>query len=895
MATFERDIATLADADRMKRKAALKRLEAAVKAPEAGAWEPEKLRTLTAECLRRFEDVTEGCRETAIDVVRYATPLQRPEIMDFVLPSVAARIGTEPIREESEELRLKLLDLAVLCLNTFPHDLGAYIDFYPVIIANCMADPFPDLKRRACVAAMRLCEVEPKRVKSCTVQLAKAVKQHCLGHKHAVVRGEAIKCFGVLVKHGAAELLGDMKDEQDNRTTVWALYQLANDKAEAVRAATLEVMSMMLLDIDSKQEQPRRLLPFVLSMLSDPIAELQEEARRLLKRLGDLYTIDNADNRVDLNKRRVTLKDIAWYADDAFPDMTLATKSTCNLPDLNRRPTLGARHAVAEHMRSFLDQLLTDATSVNWTIPHSAWNRRTVALRTLEMAIAYCESNVVQYAQQILQTLYKVVRDDDREVSTEGLVCAELMGKFMTTDQYLPFLVAQSEDEEDGSVLTTKKKTITMLNADGTPAVGTNKLPTLFSTAGNVTKASILVVMKLMLLGARHTLTAEQAKLIVKALTDPSLVSSDSPDLAKNLIAVQLSTAEMLVERGFVVRDVSPDAGRTLDSMLMYSVLAATASEDASVAQAADNALATFSARLFDGDRLMIYQQHFGRWIKRHLKEMPPEALTRLITNSPDLSAHAQFLTELFYERLKNIAYNMRVTAELALFNIMRSVLDSERLPLSTDQLEILLRTVLMPQLKFTPGPTANLFRKVAFATLRAVLKPFNRRVIHSILHAEDGALGDKLVAFWLNGVDADDAEIRFQSIDAIEDVCELPMQAGTASDVVDHLMQGLNDPNDHLRYAVASKLRSVLYSGGDVSPAIVGAVHAKIVSMTQTLLVHLDDLNDTLGIRQQLVLILRRLKGINRDLVHEMASQARSKHATTQYCDQVLEWEPNA
>jgi hypothetical protein len=42
-------------------------------------------------------------------------------------------------------------------------------------------------------------------------------------------------------------------------------------------------------------------------------------------------------------------------------------------------------------------------------------------------------------------------------------------------------------------------------------------------------------------------------------------------------------------------------------------------------------------------------------------------------------------------------------------------------------------------------------------------------------------------------------------------------------------------------------------------------------------------------------VLILRRLKGINRDLVHEMASQARSKHATTQYCDQVLEWEPNA
>jgi len=895
-AQFDREINCLSDQDRMKRKGALKRLLDAVRKPDAGTWDAAVLQRLTSECLRRFEDTSENCREQAIAIVRHATPLQDAAVLDYVLPSVAARIGTDPIREESEELRLQLLDLAHICLDHFANDLGAYIDYYPVVLTNCLADPFPELKRKACAVAIRLCEIEPKRVKSCTVSIAKAVKQHALTHKHAVVRCDAVKCFGVLVAHGAAEMLGDMKDEQDNRTTVFAIYQLANDRSDPVRKATLEVMNSMLLDISEKAEQPRRLLPHVLSLVTDPCDDIRADAQRLLEQLGKLYRIDNANHDIDLSKRPVTIKDIEWYADDEYPDMTLTTSSSGHLPDLDRRPTLGARHAVAEHVRHFLDNLLGDATAVNWMIPHSLNNRRTVALRTLVAIIIYSESNIVQYAQQILQALYKVVRDDDKEVAGEGLLCAELMGKFMRVDQYLPFLVAKSDDTDDAeSTRKTHNKTITMLNADGTPAIGTNKLPTLFSTAGNVTKASILTVMRLLLRGATKTLTAEQAKMIVRALTDTNLANLDAPELMKNLISAQQATCEMLIDRGFVVADVAPEAPRTLDSMLVYAMIAATAAEDSGVVAAADAAVAAVSEKIFgEGKKGQVYQQHFGRWIKRHLVDMPPAALQRLITNTPDLTPHSQFLTDLFVQRLSNIKFNVRVSDELALYQIMETLLEGQKMTFTADQLEIILRAIVMPHLGFQPGPAAALFRKLAFATLRAMLRPFHRKALTPALSAEDGALSDKVVTHWLGGVDSDDHEMRFSCIDCTDDVCQMPMAAGTGSEVVDHMVSGLNDSSDHLRHLAATKLRQVLYNGSDVATAVVAAVHAKVASMTEMMLVHLDDVQETLGIRDQLVLCLKRLKAINPDLVTAKAQQAKSKHAIPKYLDELLHFEPN-
>ena len=233
MDTLQRDLNALCEADKNKRRTSLERIKKLVEDPSATIDSPT-LVAVTRSIVRTFEDKSERCRELAIQIALEVTPRQDATVMDWLLPSVVARIGIEPVTEESEELRLMLLRLATLCLDTFPNDIGPknYVDYFKVLLENCLKDPFPSLKRAACSTTIRLCQVEPKRVRALALPLAKAVKNHCLQHKHSVVRVDAVECFARLIASGAVEILGDMRDEQDNRTSVHYLYVLSNDHSE---------------------------------------------------------------------------------------------------------------------------------------------------------------------------------------------------------------------------------------------------------------------------------------------------------------------------------------------------------------------------------------------------------------------------------------------------------------------------------------------------------------------------------------------------------------------------------------------------------------------------------------------------------------------------------------
>ena len=199
-----------------------------------------------------------------------------------------------------------------------------------------------------------------------------------------------------------------------------------------------------------------------------------------------------------------------------------------------QRPYLGARYVVAEVVRSILDKTLQDCVAMDWTIPFSKHNKRVVALRSLAMMIYFSETNIVQFAQQILATLYKSIKDDNEMVRTESLVCIELLGKFVTPDQYLPFIISQPDalarqQEEaaanDVEVQRSKTKTVTLTSATGQPP---QPLPTLFSTSAAATKSSVLTAFRYILFGSKATLTPSQATQIVRALTHADLFDLDS-------------------------------------------------------------------------------------------------------------------------------------------------------------------------------------------------------------------------------------------------------------------------------------------------------------------------------------------------------------------------------
>jgi dynein assembly factor 5, axonemal len=901
-----KDINGLQSGERGVRKSAFEKVLRTISDPQCALSKDDQFQVLKS-VLRGLEDKTERCREIAIQIISELVPRLPADVLDWVLPSVVARIGLEPVAEESEELRLQLLRLAMLCVDTFPHELGPrnFLDYFRVLLENCLKDPFPELKKAACVGCQRLCEVEPKKVKHLAVPLAKMVKNMCLQHKHSNVRAEAVKTFSALLSHGGIEVLGDMKDEQDNRTTVYWMYILCCDNSDTVRSAVVAFLSKMLLDIPERGDQHRRLLPHLLIMLTDEYDSIRVAANSVLLGMGKLYMIDNEDNSVNVEKRRITMKDIDWYGDDAYPDMSLQTKSTLPLPDLSNRPHLGSRYVIAEVARTILDKILIDCLALDWTIPFSKHNKRVVALRCLQMLIYFCETNIVQFAQQILAALYKSIRDDNDSVRIESLVCVELMGKFMTPDQYLPFVISQpsAESQEragpeaDGDlrVERSRTKTVTVVSAGEVGSVHQH-LPTLFSTAPHSTRASILIAFKFILLGSKHSLTSQQATMITKALTSADLVDLDAPELLLALVDAIRSFAEVLASRGFIstTENPMPDAvrldakQRTLDSMLCYALMCMKQSNTPAVVSAVDAALNALSI-LVTGNADELFSVHFGRLLLRHHNSMPVCAFSDLVLRASNIQYYTAELVGVFLARLADVNLALRVTSELQYFTVLEGLLRGRKVHFTGSQLEELLRVVVLHHATFRPGLPAHLFRKIAIACLSAVLHPFHRTSLKDQFNDQSNALAEKCISSWLGAIDSDDADMRLVCIAAAPDVVQLPMSAGGAAEIWEHLLLRFDDANDLLRLEVAKALFVALRDHDLMSGELKSEIRQKLATSVKKLLIHMDDHEETSGVKAAVASCLRELCRAGKDIVVALVQQAKGKHHTPRFCDDVL------
>ena len=928
MEFLDRDLNVIADnsTERGKRRAALDRVDKLVRQHcdqcEGVRLNHDQLLQIARTSCRALEDKAERCRELAIGTLSKVIGQLPASVLEYILPSIVSRIGLEDrLDEESEELRLQLHDLAIQCLTAYPNDVGrtGYLEYYTVLLMNCLKDPFPDLKKAACKACVTLCEVEPKHMKHPSQALAKTVKLMCLQHKHSAVRVEAVRAFGQLVKHGAHEIMGDTKDEQDNRTTVHFLYILCNDHSESVRLAMVDTLSILLLDITERYDQHRRVIPHVLLMLTDESEAVRLKANTLMLRLGKLFMGDNEDNTIDLSKRRINMKDIEWYGDDEYPEMNFETATPFDCPGWQNRPMLGARQVVADCARNFLDNVLKDVTVMDWMIPFSNVNKRVAALRILTMLTWYIETDVVQYAPQILTVLYKVLQDDNKEISVHAHFAVEMIGKFLTAEQYLPFIVSKNvlsggksagggdDDtieikpsdeqtlEETGDMQQEKRgnKVVTKVSAavaDQGPIV----MPTLFSSAANVTKTSVLIAFRYFLLGSKATLSHSQAELVVAALIRLDVSDVDSPPLLKALVNALVAAIEVLAARGLVCtpdNPMPPEVRRnvkiqTFDSKLLYALLCLRSSDDKAVVAMVSKACSAVST-LLSGTETGLYDIHFGRILYRKATTMPVDAFEALVTNAADIGEFAEPLVGLFIQRLSEVNYTHRVASELHFFSLLRSLLEARKIPFTGTQLETFLRGIVLVHGKYAPGPTAHLFRKLALSTLRVMLMERNRVALKDAL---DTGLVEKIVSVWLGGVDGDDGEMRLTCIACLDDLCELPLQAGQASDILDNVVLRFDDSSDPLRCEVVKQFNNAINSS-TVDSNFLEALRNKIIPTVRTLLTHMDDHVEQVGLKDAIKTLLVDIgKRINRDFVIDLARQASEKHVTPRYCEFIIQ-----
>lgn len=169
---FQMDVLckNLQSADRGLRQAALKLVLERSESEKVTAAQISELFDVTyLHLFKCYTDKFETCRSLAASVL--TAMLDRLPANDFyaecMVPVIARRIGQKEIVEDSEEVRLQLVQQLLQIVEKFrstetDHDrlLKVYNDIIDVLVKT-LRDPYPSIQRESCTLVNKLAEATP--------------------------------------------------------------------------------------------------------------------------------------------------------------------------------------------------------------------------------------------------------------------------------------------------------------------------------------------------------------------------------------------------------------------------------------------------------------------------------------------------------------------------------------------------------------------------------------------------------------------------------------------------------------------------------------------------------------------------------------------------------------
>lgn len=153
-----------------------------------------------AHILKSFSDASEACRDSAILII--SNFVERLPLNDYyltyILPVIVRRIGSPEIVEESEEIRLVLIELVHKILEKYKatHLLTPFINDFTSILTKTSTDPYPKVKLEACECIILLTKVLQRDFHFQSESYVKPVLSN-FAHQHFRVRVAAVRTIGM--------------------------------------------------------------------------------------------------------------------------------------------------------------------------------------------------------------------------------------------------------------------------------------------------------------------------------------------------------------------------------------------------------------------------------------------------------------------------------------------------------------------------------------------------------------------------------------------------------------------------------------------------------------------------------------------------------------------------
>ncbi|XP_028164932.1 dynein assembly factor 5, axonemal [Ostrinia furnacalis] len=359
--------------------------------------------------LKSFSDVSEACREaSALIISNFIDRLPLNDYyLTYILPVIVRRIGCPEIVEESEELRLVLIQLVRKIVEKYKvtHLLSPFINDFTSILTKTSADPFPKVKLEACDCIILLTQVLQRDFHFQCESYVKPVLSN-FAHQHFRVRVAAIKAIGAIV------LAGNGKCFELSITPM--AEKLFDENSQVRLQVTLEVGNWML-NYRDRYSFWHRMIPLLLTSLSDVIADIRETATKLWTDIGLQYMEENEE---DLKKKADFLKDVPTH----YPDV--------------KRPNMGCRVLVQTNIGKIVPAIWREMDG--WQA-----DARLRVSQLLCWLILCAEEGSTQHANTIVRTLHRGASDDDPRITLEIKRASELFGYFITPETWWPLLEAE--------------------------------------------------------------------------------------------------------------------------------------------------------------------------------------------------------------------------------------------------------------------------------------------------------------------------------------------------------------------------------------------------------------------------------------------------------------------
>ncbi|XP_058130428.1 dynein axonemal assembly factor 5 [Anopheles ziemanni] len=401
--------------DRMVRQRALKDFEANFLATVSSTECANIFDETYLDILRCYSDRFESVRilaVTTIDTLLEKLPANE-YYLGYIVPVLAKRIGRAEIVEESEELRLQLLEqLGRLVEKYSDRDgqrgdplLKVFDDIVDILIKT-LRDPFPAAQKKSCEIVLAIAGATPSLHYRAEALVAPA--KSVLGHRHAANRIVAVEALGELSLHILTN--GDRISE-----IIMAISPLLMDDVPFVRRACGRAGCLMLLKLRDRYSFFHRILPLVLNCLTDGTAEVREDIEFRWKEAGELYY---KENESELAKAALIEKLPVGYPVDRYTRPTLACRAIV-------QRSLRVVNLVLHEMEEWKEDIRLHATKL------------------LKQIVLHSERAFSSQFLEVNPVLAKACMDSEKSIVTEALNVCELMGKLLDYETWSKHVVAE--------------------------------------------------------------------------------------------------------------------------------------------------------------------------------------------------------------------------------------------------------------------------------------------------------------------------------------------------------------------------------------------------------------------------------------------------------------------